>query len=71
MEVDGLDRTVHIKMVIEHSISQKTNVIDANHEPSWIDLIIEFISNGNLPSNDKGTVLLGEFYFVKVSCSPI
>ncbi|XP_022851921.1 uncharacterized protein LOC111373597 [Olea europaea var. sylvestris] len=48
MGVDGLDRTVHIKMVAELSIAQKPSVMDIDHEPSWMDPIVDYISNGVL-----------------------
>ncbi|XP_022875765.1 uncharacterized protein K02A2.6-like [Olea europaea var. sylvestris] len=49
MRIDGLDRTVHIKIVIEPSINAKPSIMDIDHEPSWIDPIVEYVSNGNLP----------------------
>ncbi|XP_022846483.1 uncharacterized protein LOC111369265 [Olea europaea var. sylvestris] len=51
MGVDGLDRTVHIKIVAEPSIAQKPSVMDIDHEPSWMDPIVDYISNDNLPLN--------------------
>ncbi|XP_022880562.1 uncharacterized protein LOC111397817 [Olea europaea var. sylvestris] len=51
MGVDGLDRTVHVKMVAEPSIAQKPSVMDIDHEPSWMDLIVDYISNGNIPAD--------------------
>lgn len=51
MGVDGLDRTVHIKIVIELSINQTIGVLDIDHDPSWIDSIMDFVTNGNLPDD--------------------
>lgn len=48
-----LDRTVHNKMVTEPSISPKVNIMDIDHELSWMDPIIEYISNDNLPSDSR------------------
>lgn len=42
-------------MVIESSINQKISVMDIDHESSWMDLIIEFINNGNLPCDLRTT----------------
>lgn len=53
MGVDGLDRTVYIKIIIEPSISQILDVMDIDNEPSWMDPIIEFITSGNLPSDAR------------------
>ncbi|XP_022876949.1 uncharacterized protein LOC111395179 [Olea europaea var. sylvestris] len=53
MSVDGLDRTVHIKMVAEPSIAQRLSVMDIDHEPSWMDPIVDYISNGNLPADPR------------------
>lgn len=51
MGVDGLDRTIHIKIVIELSINQTIGVLDIDHDPSWIDSIMDFVTNGNLPDD--------------------
>ncbi|XP_022893708.1 uncharacterized protein LOC111408138 [Olea europaea var. sylvestris] len=48
MGVDGLDRTVHVKIVAEPIIVRKPSVMDIDHEPSWMDPIVDYISNGNL-----------------------
>ncbi|XP_022871305.1 uncharacterized protein LOC111390490 [Olea europaea var. sylvestris] len=53
MGVDGLDRTVHIKMVAEPSIAQKPSIMDIDHEPSWMDPIVDYISNGNIPADPR------------------
>ncbi|XP_022849900.1 uncharacterized protein LOC111371991 [Olea europaea var. sylvestris] len=53
MRIDGLDRIVHIKIVTEPSINAKPSVMDIDHEPSWIDPIVEYISNGNLPPGPR------------------
>ncbi|XP_022843425.1 uncharacterized protein LOC111366981 [Olea europaea var. sylvestris] len=53
MRIDGLDRAVHIKIVKEPSINTKPSVMDIDHEPSWIDPIVEYISNGNLPPDPR------------------
>ncbi|XP_022857110.1 uncharacterized protein LOC111378175 [Olea europaea var. sylvestris] len=53
MRIDGLDRTVHIKIVTEPSINMKPSVMDIDHEPSWIDPIVEYISNGDLPRDPR------------------
>ncbi|XP_022851304.1 uncharacterized protein LOC111373062 [Olea europaea var. sylvestris] len=53
MRIDGLDRTVHIKIVTEPSINMKPSVMDIDHEPSWIDPIVEYISNGDLPPDPR------------------
>ncbi|XP_022880395.1 uncharacterized protein LOC111397623 [Olea europaea var. sylvestris] len=53
LKVHDLQRIVHIKMVTEPSITQKTSVMDIDHEPSWMDPIVEFISSGNLPSDPR------------------
>lgn len=49
--VDGLDRIVHVKMITKSSVAQKTSTMDIDHEPSWMDPIVECISSGNLPSD--------------------
>ncbi|XP_022860948.1 uncharacterized protein LOC111381405 [Olea europaea var. sylvestris] len=53
MGVDGLDRTMHIKMVAESSIAQKPSIMDIDHEPSWMDPIVDYISNGNIPTDPR------------------
>ncbi|XP_022865086.1 uncharacterized protein LOC111384970, partial [Olea europaea var. sylvestris] len=53
MGIDNLDRTIHIKVITEPSINQIPDVMDIDNEPSWMDPIIEFITNGNLPSNAR------------------
>ncbi|XP_022888952.1 uncharacterized protein LOC111404368 [Olea europaea var. sylvestris] len=53
MGVDGFDRTVHIKMVAEASIAQKPSIMDIDHEPSWMDPIVDYISNGNTPADPR------------------
>ncbi|XP_022895281.1 uncharacterized protein LOC111409466 [Olea europaea var. sylvestris] len=53
MGVDSLDRIVHIKVITEPSINQIPDVVDIDNEPSWMDLIIEFITSGNLPSDAR------------------
>ncbi|XP_022850056.1 uncharacterized protein LOC111372112 [Olea europaea var. sylvestris] len=51
MGVDELNKTVHIKMVAELSIAQRPTIMDIDHEPSWIDPIVDYISNGNIPAD--------------------
>ncbi|XP_022891750.1 uncharacterized protein LOC111406590 [Olea europaea var. sylvestris] len=51
--IDGLNRTVHIKIVTEPSINTKLSVMDIDHEPSWIDPIVEYISNRDLPPDPR------------------
>ncbi|XP_022897821.1 uncharacterized protein LOC111411533 [Olea europaea var. sylvestris] len=51
MGIDGLERIVHVKLVMEPSITQGVGVMDIDHEPSWMDPIAEFINNGNLPED--------------------
>ncbi|XP_022869246.1 uncharacterized protein LOC111388701 [Olea europaea var. sylvestris] len=53
MGIDGLERTVHVKLVMEPSITHGVGVMDIDHEPSWIDPIVEFINNGNLPEDPR------------------
>ncbi|XP_022851528.1 uncharacterized protein LOC111373252 [Olea europaea var. sylvestris] len=53
MRIDGLDRTVNIKIVTESSINMKLSVMNIDHEPSWIDPIVEYISNGDLPPDPR------------------
>ncbi|XP_022880890.1 uncharacterized protein LOC111398188 [Olea europaea var. sylvestris] len=53
MGIESLDRTVHMKVITEPSINQIPNVMGIDNEPSWMDLIIEFITNGNLPSDAR------------------
>ncbi|XP_022872734.1 uncharacterized protein LOC111391716 [Olea europaea var. sylvestris] len=53
MGIDGLERTVHVKLVMEPSITQGVGVMDIVHEPSWMDPIAEFINNGNLPEDPR------------------
>ncbi|XP_022863641.1 uncharacterized protein LOC111383733, partial [Olea europaea var. sylvestris] len=53
MGVDGLDRTVHIKIITEPNISQILDIMDIDNKPSWMDPIIEFLTNGNLPSDAR------------------
>ncbi|XP_022841838.1 uncharacterized protein LOC111365514 [Olea europaea var. sylvestris] len=53
MRIDGLDRTVHVKIVTEPIINAKPRVMDIDQEPSWIDPIVEYISNGNLPPDPR------------------
>ncbi|XP_022854857.1 uncharacterized protein LOC111376148 [Olea europaea var. sylvestris] len=53
MGVDGLDRTVHSKIVAEPSIAQKPSVMDIDHEPSWMDLIVDYISNDSLSADPR------------------
>ncbi|XP_022855981.1 uncharacterized protein LOC111377155 [Olea europaea var. sylvestris] len=51
--MDGLDRIVHIKMVAEPRIAQKPSVMDIDHEPSWMDPIVDYISNVNIPTDPR------------------
>ncbi|XP_022869497.1 uncharacterized protein K02A2.6-like [Olea europaea var. sylvestris] len=44
MGVDGLDRTVHAKIVVEPNIAQKSSIMDIDHEPSWMDPIVDYIT---------------------------
>ncbi|XP_022859822.1 uncharacterized protein LOC111380472 [Olea europaea var. sylvestris] len=51
--LNRLDRTVHIKIVTEPSIAQKPSVMDIDHEPFWMDPIVDYISNGNIPADPR------------------
>ncbi|XP_022848734.1 uncharacterized protein LOC111371046 [Olea europaea var. sylvestris] len=51
--VDGLDKSVYIKRIAEPSIAQKPSVMDIDHEPSWTDPIVDYISNGSLPADPR------------------
>ncbi|XP_022895282.1 uncharacterized protein LOC111409467 [Olea europaea var. sylvestris] len=53
MGVDRLDRRVHVRFLTEPSINPTVGVMDIDHEPSWIDPIVDFITNGNLPENPR------------------
>lgn len=53
MGVDRLDRTVHIKILMEPRISQTLDIIDIDQEPLWIDPILDFITNGNSPEDSQ------------------
>ncbi|XP_022859011.1 uncharacterized protein LOC111379805 [Olea europaea var. sylvestris] len=48
MGLDGLDRTVHVRIVTEPSINQTIGVMDIDNEPSWMDPIVDFIKHGSL-----------------------
>ncbi|XP_022889265.1 uncharacterized protein LOC111404731 [Olea europaea var. sylvestris] len=43
--VDGLDKTVHVRVVAEPSINPTIGVMDFDHEPSWMEPIVDFITN--------------------------
>lgn len=43
--VDGLDKTVHIKIVMEPSIYQTLDFMDNDYEPLWMDPKVGFITN--------------------------
>ncbi|XP_022894051.1 uncharacterized protein LOC111408536 [Olea europaea var. sylvestris] len=53
MEIDGLDRTVHVRIVTEPSINQTIGVMDIDNEPSWMDPIVDFIKHGRLPEDPR------------------
>ncbi|XP_022856042.1 uncharacterized protein K02A2.6-like [Olea europaea var. sylvestris] len=53
MGMDGLDRILHVKIVVEPSIAQKPSVMDIDRESSWVDPIADYISNGNLPADPQ------------------
>ncbi|XP_022893838.1 uncharacterized protein LOC111408295 [Olea europaea var. sylvestris] len=53
MGIDGLDRIVHVRIVIEPSINQIVGVMAIDNEPSWMDPIVDFINHGNLPEDPR------------------
>ncbi|XP_022851490.1 uncharacterized protein LOC111373216 [Olea europaea var. sylvestris] len=53
MGIDGLDRRVHVRIVIEPSINQTIGFMDIDDEPSWMDPIVDFIKHGNLPEDPR------------------
>jgi ribonuclease HI len=53
MGIDGLDRTVHVKIVTEPSITQKSSIMDIDQEPSWVDPIFGYLASGNLPPDPR------------------
>ncbi|XP_022874131.1 uncharacterized protein LOC111392952 [Olea europaea var. sylvestris] len=53
MEVDGLDRAIHIRLVTETNINPTIEVMDIDHESSWMDPIVDFITNDNLPEDPQ------------------
>ncbi|XP_022889183.1 uncharacterized protein LOC111404631 [Olea europaea var. sylvestris] len=53
MGIDGLDRTVHVRIVTEPSINQIVGVMDIDNEPSWMDPIVDFIKYDSLPADPR------------------
>ncbi|XP_022843238.1 uncharacterized protein K02A2.6-like [Olea europaea var. sylvestris] len=53
MGIDGLDRTVHVRIVTKPSINQIVGIMDIDNEPSWMDPIVDFIKHGNLPEDPR------------------
>ncbi|XP_022850664.1 uncharacterized protein LOC111372547 [Olea europaea var. sylvestris] len=53
MEIDGLDRTVHVRIITEPSISQTIGIVDIDNMPSWMDPIVDFIKHGRLPEDHR------------------
>ncbi|XP_022854622.1 uncharacterized protein LOC111375929 [Olea europaea var. sylvestris] len=53
MGIDGLDETVHVRIVTEPSINKTVSVMDIDNEPSWMDPIVDFIKHDNLPENPR------------------
>ncbi|XP_022854655.1 uncharacterized protein LOC111375964 [Olea europaea var. sylvestris] len=51
MGINGLDGTVHVRIVTESSINQTVGIMDIDNEPSWMDPIVDFIKHGSLPTN--------------------
>ncbi|XP_022843129.1 uncharacterized protein LOC111366648 [Olea europaea var. sylvestris] len=77
MGIDGLDRTVHVRIVTEPSINQTIGIMDIDNEPSWMDPIVDFINMAvfqkileQREASDpklRGIALLKEFYFAGAS----
>ncbi|XP_022845323.1 uncharacterized protein LOC111368325 [Olea europaea var. sylvestris] len=55
MGIDGLNGTVHVRIVTEPSINQTIGIMDIDNEPSWMDPIVDFIKYGNLPQDPRAT----------------
>ena len=52
--IDEVPRLIKVEVVKEPSIGPKVNVlVVASFEPSWMDLIIEFLAKNRLPSEGK------------------
>ncbi|XP_022883783.1 uncharacterized protein LOC111400613 [Olea europaea var. sylvestris] len=53
MGIDGLHKTVHVRIVTKPSINQTIGVMDIDNEPSWMDPIVDFIKHGSLPADPQ------------------
>ncbi|XP_022870705.1 uncharacterized protein LOC111389949 [Olea europaea var. sylvestris] len=51
MGINGLDRTVHVRIITESSINQTISVMDIDNEPSCMDPIVDFIKHSSLPED--------------------
>ena len=42
---------VSVEFLVEPSFKQQSEVMKLEHEPSWVDPIISYLKNGELPKN--------------------